>query len=250
MLSSLESIIQRLVEGYDPDRIILFGSHATGEASPESDFDLLVVKETALRPIDRRVEVERLLADRLVPLDLLVYTPSELRSLYSSGSPFIDDVFRTGKVVFMRKATKTWLVHARDECETADILFGHEKYQAACYHSQQCVEKALKALILEKGASVPRTHDLVDLRARGLALGWKIALETDDAVFLNSVYRGRYPAEEGLLPYGQPTKDDAQRARDAAQKVLASADTLVMQTESLESGVDSQHANRSSDEPT
>ena len=82
MLSSLESIIQRLVEQYSPDRIILFGSQAIGHAAAESDFDLLVVKETELRPIERRVEVERLLADRLVPLDLLVYTPSELRSLY------------------------------------------------------------------------------------------------------------------------------------------------------------------------
>ncbi len=98
MLTSLESVVERLVEGYNPDRIILFGSQATGHASADSDYDLLVVKETELRPIDRRIEVERLVADRGVPLDLLVYTPAELRALFASGSPFIEEVFRTGKV--------------------------------------------------------------------------------------------------------------------------------------------------------
>lgn len=236
MLSSLEAVVQRLVEEYSPDRIILFGSRAAGHASAESDIDLLVVKDTELRPIERRIEVERLLADRRVPLDLLVYTPSELRSLYCSGSPFIEEVFRTGKVVFMRKPTKTWMAQARDEFETADILLGHEKYQAVCYHSQQGVENALKALVLEKAAAVPRSHDIVELRTRVLGLGWKIGLETDDAVFLNSVYRGRYPSEEGLLPHGEPSQNDAMRARDAARTLLESADALLAQTESEESG--------------
>jgi HEPN domain-containing protein/predicted nucleotidyltransferase len=231
MLSSLESVVKRLVEQYSPDRIILFGSQATGHADAESDFDLLVVKETELRPIERRIEVERLLADRLVPLDLLVYTPSELWSLYSSGSPFIEEVLRTGKVVFMRKPTKTWLAQARDELETADILFNSEKYQAVCYHSQQCAEKALQALVLEKAAAVPRIHDIVELRTRVLALGWKITLETDDAVFLNSVYRGRYPTEEGLLPHGELTRNDAQRVRDTARTLLESADTVLDQAD-------------------
>jgi HEPN domain-containing protein/predicted nucleotidyltransferase len=232
MLSSLESVIQKLTKEYDPDRIILYGSHATGRAGADSDIDLLVVKETELRPIDRRIEVERLLADRLVPLDLLVYTPSELRVLYFSGSPFIDEVFRTGKVVFMRKATQIWIVQARDEFEAAGILFDNQKYQAACYHSQQCVEKVLKALVLEKAAPVPRTHDIIELRSRVLALGWTMALETDDAVFLNSVYRGRYPTEEGLLPHGELTNDEAQRALDAAGKLLASADAILAEAKS------------------
>lgn len=231
MLSSLESVVEKLVKGYDPDRVILFGSRAVGHAAADSDFDLLVVKQTNLRPIDRRIEVERLLIDRSVPLDLLVYTPSELRALYASGSPFIEEVFRTGKVVFMRKPTKTWMAQARDEFETADILLSNEKYQAVCYHSQQCVEKTLKALVLEKAADVPRSHDIIELRARVLALGWKISLETDEAVFLNSVYRGRYPTEEGLLPYGEPTQGDAQRAHTGARVLIESAESVLAPSE-------------------
>ena len=190
-----------------------------------------MVKHTHLRPIDRRIEVERLLVDRSVPLDLLVYTPSELRTLYAAGSPFLEEVFRTGKVVFMRKPTTAWMAQARDEFETAAILLSNEKYTAVCYHSQQSVEKALKALVLEKAVEIPRSHDIIELRTRVLSLGWKIALETDEAVFLNSVYRGRYPTEEGLLPHGEPTHADAQRAYAAAGTLIQSVESVLAQAE-------------------
>lgn len=64
MLETLEDVVERRVERYEPDRIILFGSHASGRAAEDSDIDLLVVKETNRRPIDRRVEVGLLLLDR------------------------------------------------------------------------------------------------------------------------------------------------------------------------------------------
>lgn len=108
MLTTLEAVIQRLITVYDPERIILFGSHATGSAREGSDIDLLIVKDTEQRPIDRRVEVERLLSDRRVPLDLLVYTPRELLDLYAAGSPFIQEVLESGRVLYMRKTTAAW----------------------------------------------------------------------------------------------------------------------------------------------
>jgi hypothetical protein len=43
----------------------------------------------------------------------------------------------------------------------------------------------------------------------------------EDAVFLNSLYRGRYPTEEGLLPHGEPDRQDAARAVRVAAAVLA-----------------------------
>ena len=150
MLTTLEAVVQRLIEGYNPDRIILFGSHAAGEATPDSDIDLVIVKDTDQRPIDRRIEVERLLFDRAIPLDLLVYTPRELRQLYAAGSPFIEDVVERGRILYMRKATAAWVREAQEEFESASLLLEHRKHRGACLHSQQCVEKALKALMLEK----------------------------------------------------------------------------------------------------
>jgi predicted nucleotidyltransferase len=121
MLTSLDEIIQRLISAYDPERIILFGSRVAGGVREGSDIDLLIVKETDLRPIDRRIEVERLLSDRQVPLDLLVYTPQELRDLYAAGSPFIEEVVETGRVLYMRKTTAVWLAEAREELESAPL---------------------------------------------------------------------------------------------------------------------------------
>jgi HEPN domain-containing protein/predicted nucleotidyltransferase len=220
MVASLEQLVQRIIEGYNPDRIIVFGSHARGRAREGSDVDLLIVKETEKRPIDRRVEVERLVSDRAIPLDILVYTPRELRELYALGSPFVEEVIETGRVLYMRKATAAWLAEARDEHDMASILVRHDKYRGACLHSQQSVEKGLKALILERGRRPARTHDIVELLNLVTADGWVVGLTMDDAVFLNSVYRGRYPTEEGLLPHGEPTKEDAVRALQAAEAFL------------------------------
>lgn len=220
MLSTLDAVVERLVRAYDPERIILFGSHVGGATREGTDIDLLIVKETDRRPIDRRVEVESLLSDRQVPLDLLVYTPQELRDLYAAGSPFIEEVVETGRALYMRNNTAAWLAEARDELESASILFEHHKHRGTCIHSQQCVEKALKALILEKGRRPARSHDVVELLNLATADGWAVGLLMDEAVFLNSVYRARYPTEEGLLPHGEPTEADARRALGAAETVM------------------------------
>lgn len=227
MLTTLDEIVDRLVRGYDPDRIVLFGSRARGEGNEESDFDLLVVKETTDRPTDRRMEVERLLSDRRVALDLLVYTPRELWELFAAGSPLIEAVIESGRVLYMRRATASWLAEARDELESAEILLEHHKFRGACLHGQQAVEKGLKALVLERGERPPRTHDLVELLNRVRAQGWHIALEMDETTFLNSVYRGRYLTEEGLLPHGEPTETDARRAVTVADALIRQLDLLL-----------------------
>jgi len=51
--SILNEIVRRLVEAYHPERIYLFGSHARGEAGPDSDYDLLVVVPGSA-PAERR----------------------------------------------------------------------------------------------------------------------------------------------------------------------------------------------------
>ena len=70
-MKTLDEIRERLVSAYDPDRIILFGSRAHGQGEEESDFDLLILKDTAARIIDRQIEVETILQDSAVPLDIL-----------------------------------------------------------------------------------------------------------------------------------------------------------------------------------
>jgi HEPN domain-containing protein/predicted nucleotidyltransferase len=223
MLVTIDDVRDRLIALMDPESIILFGSRARGEHSESSDADILIIQETTQRPIERRMAAERILADRALPLDIFVYTPDEMRRLYALGSPFVEEIVETGRVLYMRKATEVWLTEADEELATARILTEHGKLRGACLHSQQCVEKCLKASVLEKGDKPERTHDLVALRSHAERLGWKVGLDTEDAVFLNSVYKGRYPSEEGLLPHGEPTTEEAARAVSVAERVFAEA---------------------------
>lgn len=127
----------------------------------------------------------------------------------------------------MRKATGDWIGEAEEELASARILLEHGKHKTACFHSQQAVEKGLKALIIEKGERPGRVHDIVELLGHAKRLGWQIALAMEDAVFLNSVYKGRYPAEEGLLPHGAPSRPDAERAVLAADAFVQHSKTLL-----------------------
>jgi HEPN domain-containing protein/predicted nucleotidyltransferase len=223
MLETLDAVIERLVAHYQPERILLFGSRATQGARSDSDIDLLIVKDTEVPPRERRAEVERLLADRALPLDICVYTPTELHRLFRLGSPFIEEVLDTARVVYMRKATEAWMREVAEEARMARLLTEGRFFRGACLHSQQTVEKGLKALILERGERPPRTHDVVELFNRVGALGYRFAMSIDDLVFLNSVYRGRYPTDEGLLPHGEPTEGEAQQAVQTAERFEAEA---------------------------
>jgi HEPN domain-containing protein/predicted nucleotidyltransferase len=219
-IKTIDDAVNLIVKEAQPERVILFGSFSKDSANRDSDLDILVIKETDKRPIDRRIEIERLFPKRDRPLDIFVYTPKEINYLFSIGSPFINEILQTGRVVYMRKIVEDWVRLAEDEYSDAVILYEHSKYKGACYHAQQCVEKSLKALILEKGGGFKKIHDIVKLIEIAGIYGWQIDVSIDDAVFLNSIYKGRYPAEEGLLPFGEPTMEDAKRAVEQAEKMV------------------------------
>lgn len=110
------------------------------------------------------------------------------------------------------------MIERRIEAET--ILSEHGKYRGACYHSQQCVEKGLKTLILEGGEKPKKIHDIIELHNMVKKRGWEIDITIDDAVYLNSIYKGRYSTEEGLLPHGEPSKEDAGKAIAVSRVVV------------------------------
>jgi HEPN domain-containing protein/predicted nucleotidyltransferase len=227
MLKNLRDVKQKLIHHYDPERIILYGSYGTKKANKDSDIDLLIIKNTDKGPMERQIEVEKILSDRLIPLDIKVFTSQEVRFLFSLGSPFIEEVVEKGRLLYMRKATFIWVKEAEEELESAVILFEHKKFKGTCYHCQQCVEKGLKALIIEKGKKPGRIHDIVELFNTVTTIGYNIPLTMDDAIFLNSIYRSRYPTEEGLLPHGEPTPEDTQRAVTVSEELLKTVKTVL-----------------------
>lgn len=180
MLKTLQEITNRIVEFYQPERVILFGSYGTSPRRNESDIDLLIIKETEKRPLERRQEVEKILSDRLIPLDIIVYTSQEMKSLFSLGSPFIQEVLEKGKVLYMRNVTEGWIKDAEDELDSANILFQFQKYRGVCYLSQQCVWKASKTLIFKHMRKRPDRAIIQDeWISRVLQFPQKIEIQTD-----------------------------------------------------------------------
>jgi predicted nucleotidyltransferase len=101
---AIEEILEKIITEYDPQKVILFGSYAYGRPDEESDIDLLIIKETDKRPIERWIELKRLLRDRsrMVAVSPLVYTPRELEERLVSRDFFIQEVLEKGKVLYGR----------------------------------------------------------------------------------------------------------------------------------------------------
>lgn len=100
----IPEIVDAIRREYQPERIVLFGSYAYGHPTRDSDVDLLIVKDTDKRRVDRFVEVSRTLF-RLapgIPVEPHIYTPDELRERLSLGDPFIKEILRKGVKLYDR----------------------------------------------------------------------------------------------------------------------------------------------------
>jgi predicted nucleotidyltransferase len=71
-------IVRRILQTVQPEKVILFGSRARGEARTESDFDVLVIMESREPGYRRDAPLYVALADLPVEVDVLVYTPEEV----------------------------------------------------------------------------------------------------------------------------------------------------------------------------
>ena len=99
---AIQGIIEKLRLGYAPQKVILFGSYVSGNARSDSDLDLLIIKDTAERFIDRGVTVRRVLADphRLLPLEILVLTPQEVTERLAVGDQFMTEILEKGRMLY------------------------------------------------------------------------------------------------------------------------------------------------------
>lgn len=100
LTKELHKIVSLLVRHYQPEKIVLFGSLVTGQVQEGSDIDLLLVKQSKKRPLERVMEVMALLGYPRVALDIFVYTPEEIAYLQQEESPFIQNILEHGKVLY------------------------------------------------------------------------------------------------------------------------------------------------------
>jgi len=98
----IQQLVEKIVSGYFPKKIILFGSYAYGNPISGSDIDLLIIKNTDKRPMDRWMEVKRLLRDpdRDIAVSPLVYTEHEIEERRAIRDFFLEEIFEKGKVLY------------------------------------------------------------------------------------------------------------------------------------------------------
>jgi predicted nucleotidyltransferase len=99
----ISDIVRRIVETAQPDKIILFGSRARGDARPDSDIDLLVIQESTEPGYRRDAALYLALAGLNAPVDVMTYTPEEIRDWSEVPLAFITTAVREGKVVYEKK---------------------------------------------------------------------------------------------------------------------------------------------------
>lgn len=100
----LQQVTAQIVEAVKPRQIILFGSHARGEARGDSDLDLLVVEDQPFGFNRSRrqemVKLWRLLRDIPIAKDFLVFTPGEIEELRNDRNHILYRVLREGRVLY------------------------------------------------------------------------------------------------------------------------------------------------------
>jgi predicted nucleotidyltransferase len=99
----IEEMVRRIVQGFQPDRVILFGSHARGTATRDSDVDLLVVLPVSGSIRNKRIEIRAALHGVGLPKDVVVITPRQLRASRSVPGTLIGTALREGKVLYERQ---------------------------------------------------------------------------------------------------------------------------------------------------
>lgn len=96
---AIQNLVDQIVEGFRPHRIILFGSYASGTPTPESDVDLLVVMPTGLSELAQSATICRTLNYHF-GLDLIVITPQNLKKRIELGDSFLIEILQRGKTLY------------------------------------------------------------------------------------------------------------------------------------------------------
>ena len=96
-------VVRRIVQAAQPDKIILFGSRARGDARPDSDIDILVIQNSTEPGYRRDAALYLALAGLNAPVDVITYTPEEVRDWSAVPQAFITTALREGKVVYEKE---------------------------------------------------------------------------------------------------------------------------------------------------
>ncbi len=99
----IRTMAKRIVKQFQPEKIILFGSHARGQAGPDSDVDLLVVMPVSGSKREKAIEVAVALHDIPLPKDIIVSTPDDFQWRKEISGTIEKPAAKEGKLLYERR---------------------------------------------------------------------------------------------------------------------------------------------------
>jgi predicted nucleotidyltransferase len=98
----INRVVKLIVDYYAPDQVLLFGSHAKGNADVQSDLDLIIVKDASLPKGQRGLDLKDGLANFPFKIDLVFLTKGELDTQLKVDSSFVSSICSEAKIIFQK----------------------------------------------------------------------------------------------------------------------------------------------------
>ena len=95
----IKKVCAKIASGFQPSKIILFGSYAYGRPALDSDVDLLVIMPHQGRSLDQAVKISSSIEHQF-PIDLIVRTPEEIEQRLQWNDFFLREVTEKGVVMY------------------------------------------------------------------------------------------------------------------------------------------------------
>lgn len=212
LADELLDVLQRVVDALQPDQVYLFGSHARGQAAPESDFDLLIVLPDDQRRLNRLNEGPFRGAERTQrSFDLITIGRERFRERSRAKASLASTVLREGHLLYgapfvaapyttlernlaVKEEVQDWLAKAEEDL--AIVRVAQAFPAGAAMHIQQAAEKGLKALLAAHDRPVRKTHNIKELIRACLDVEPELGEFLGEADVLTPyAWRFRYPGD-------------------------------------------------------
>lgn len=236
----LERITRTIVEQFRPQRIVLFGSRARGDARPDSDYDVVVELEIAESEWKTEWAIRGACRPLACELDIHARAPGALERRRDDPGWLDYDMAREGIVLYAAEGVSAsirppsrvreqpreewesvgeWLEQARRDFLAAEQLMPQQQalWDRIAFHVPQAAEKSLKALVVTRGFKPARTHDLTELLAAARSAGCLLpGLDGDCALLTPYAVDSRYPSKLAI-----PTEQKGRELVEAARRIVA-----------------------------